>query len=99
MHGDLTPDRRIHATGGQARNLYAELARNLATRTNPEGAGLASMVERFIGQAQQEARAADGNVEDVIHQHLDKLSELVGGYDSPRWSRHTGAVTIRVTRA
>ena len=81
MHGDLTPDRRIHATGGQARNLYAELARNLATRTNPEGGGLASMVERFIGQAQQEARAADGNVEDVIHQHLDKLSELVGGYD------------------
>ena len=81
MHGDLTPDRRIHATGGQARNLYAELARNLATRTNPEGGGLASMVERFIGQAQQKARAADGNVEDVIHQHLDKLSELVGGYD------------------
>ena len=81
MHGDLTPDRRIHATGGQARNLYAELARNLATRTNPEGGGLASMVERFIGQAQQEARAADGNVEDVIHRHLDKLSELVGGYD------------------
>ena len=81
MHGDLTPDRRIHATGGQARNLYAELARNLATRTNPEGGGLASVVERFIGQAQQEARAADGNVEDVIHQHLDKLSELVGGYD------------------
>ena len=81
MHGDLTPDRRIHATGGQARNLYAELARNLATRTNPEGGGLAYVVERFIGQAQQEARAADGNVEDVIHQHLDKLSELVGGYD------------------
>ena len=81
MHGDFTPDRRIHATGGQARNLYAELARNLATRTNPEGGGLASVVERFIGQARQEARAADGNVEDIIHQHLDKLSELVGGYD------------------
>ena len=81
MHGDLTPDRRIHATDGQARNLYAELARNLATRTNPEGGGLASVVERFIGQAQQEARAADGNVEDVIHQHLNKMSELVGGYD------------------
>ena len=24
---DLSPDRRIHATGGQARSLYAELAR------------------------------------------------------------------------
>ena len=81
MHGDLTPDRRIYGTNGQARSLYAELARNLSTRTNPEGGGLASVVERFIGQAQQEARAADGNVEDVIHLHLNSLSELVGGYD------------------
>ena len=81
MHGDLTPDRRIYGTNGQARSLYAELARNLSTRTNPEGGGLASVVERFIGQAQKEARAADGNVEDVIHLHLNSLSELVGGYD------------------
>ena len=29
---DLSPDRRIHASGGQARNLYSELMRNLATR-------------------------------------------------------------------
>ena len=40
MHGDLTPDRRIFATGGQARSLYAELARNLSTRTNPDGVDL-----------------------------------------------------------
>src|SRR5690242_2667867 len=24
MHADLTPDRRLHATGNQARSLYAE---------------------------------------------------------------------------
>lgn len=35
MHADLNPDRRLHATGGQARSLYAELAKNLATRTKP----------------------------------------------------------------
>src|SRR3989304_3897374 len=29
---DLNPDRRLHATGGQARSLYAELARNLSPR-------------------------------------------------------------------
>ena len=80
MHGDLTPDRRIYATGGQARSLYAELARNLATRSSPEGGALASVVERFVGQAQHEARAKDANAEDVIHQHLNSLSELVGGY-------------------
>src|SRR3990170_1446118 len=38
---DLNPDRRLHATGGQARSLYAELTRNLSTRAKPEGGALA----------------------------------------------------------
>src|SRR3546814_4118069 len=33
---DLNPDRRLHASGGQARSLYAELMRNIATRTRSE---------------------------------------------------------------
>ena len=81
MHGDLTPDRRIFATGGQARSLYTELARNLSTRTNPDGGGLASVVERFIGEAQNKAREAGVETEAIIHEHLVSLSELVGGYD------------------
>lgn len=32
VHADLAPDRRLHATGGQARSLYAELMRNVSTR-------------------------------------------------------------------
>src|SRR5664279_483224 len=36
MHADLTSGRRLHATGGQARSLYVELAHNLATRASPE---------------------------------------------------------------
>jgi hypothetical protein len=81
MHADLTPDRRLHATGGQARTLYAELTRNLATRTSPEGGALASVVERFITSALQEARAANGTVQDTIDRRLASLAELVGGYD------------------
>ncbi len=27
MHADLNPDRRLHASGGQARSLYAELTK------------------------------------------------------------------------
>lgn len=81
MHGDLTPDRRIFATGGQARSLYTELTRNLSTRTNPDGGGLASIVERFIGEAQNKARNAGVGTEDIIQEHLGGLSELVGGYD------------------
>ena len=36
---DLNPDRRLHASGGQARSLYAELMRNLATRAKSDGGG------------------------------------------------------------
>lgn len=80
MHADLNPDRRLHATGGQARNLFVELARNTATRTAPEGGALAAVVERFVTRARQEA-GPDGNAEAVIHQRLAALSEMVGGYD------------------
>src|SRR5256885_1955486 len=45
---DLNPDRRLHASGGQARSLYAELMRNLSTRTKPDGGALAGIVEKFI---------------------------------------------------
>ncbi|MEP7026326.1 MAG: BREX system ATP-binding domain-containing protein, partial [Actinomycetota bacterium] len=37
VHADLSPDRRLHATGGQARALFAELMRNIATRAKPDG--------------------------------------------------------------
>lgn len=81
MHADLSPDRRLHATGGQARTLYAELAHNLATRTTPEGGGLASVVERFVSSALQQARSEERDVEEVLHARLERLSEMVGGYD------------------
>ena len=48
VSADLAPDRRLHATNGQARNLYAELMRNLSTRTKPDGGALQSIIERFI---------------------------------------------------
>lgn len=81
MHADLNPDRRLHATGGQARNLFAELARNTATRTAPEGGALAAVVERFVTRARQEADAQGADAESVIRQRLHALSEMVGGYD------------------
>jgi hypothetical protein len=78
---DMTPDRRIHATGGQARNLYAELMRNLSTRTKWDGGALPSVVERFVGTAVQESKENGNRVESIIQDRLQKLSEMVGGYD------------------
>ena len=81
MFADLAPDRRLHATGGQARGLYAELARNLSTRTKPDGGGLSNVVERFVSKAQQDANASDRSADEVISERLGHLEELTGGYD------------------
>jgi hypothetical protein len=80
-HADLTPDRRLHATGGQARSLYAELMLNLATRSKPEGGALPSIVERFIATAQGDAQKRGVSSESVINERLADLTEMVGGYD------------------
>src|SRR6202158_4470107 len=37
---DITTDRRLQGTGGQARALYAELMRNLSSKAKPEGGAL-----------------------------------------------------------
>ncbi|MDI1288869.1 MAG: ATP-binding protein [bacterium] len=81
VHADLSPDRRLHATGGQARSLYAELMRNMSTRSKPDGGAMGSVVERFITSALTEARASGANPEEIIRGRLADLSELTGGYD------------------
>jgi hypothetical protein len=80
-HADLTPDRRLHATSGQARSLYVELMQNLATRTKPEGGALPNIVERFVTLAVSEGRDREVDPEVVIRERLSHLSEMVGGYD------------------
>jgi len=81
MHADLNPDRRLHATGGQARSLYSELAKNMSTRTKPDGGAMQGIVEKFISQAKTEAKAAGTDSETVIRAHLAELTEMVNGYD------------------
>ena len=81
LSADLAPDRRIHATGGQARSLFAELTRNASTRTKPDGGALASVVERFVTQAIREAETVETAPDVVIRDKLGHLEELTGGYD------------------
>lgn len=81
VHADLSPTRRIHASQGQARNLYSELMRNLSTRTKPDGNALTSVVERFVSKAIQEAQVDGVPVSTVIEKRLSRLEEFVGGYD------------------
>ena len=80
MFADLAPDRRIHATGGQARRLYAEMTRNLSTRTRPDGGALVSVVERFVSTAHREAGDRDQPTGHVIREKLAHFEELTGGF-------------------
>ncbi|MCK4843289.1 MAG: ATP-binding protein [Methylococcales bacterium] len=81
INADLSPDRRLHASSGQARNLYSELMRNLSTRNKPDGNALISVVERFVTSASQKADDTERDVTTVIQERLSLLTELVGGYD------------------
>ncbi|MGH2342498.1 ATP-binding protein [Segnochrobactraceae bacterium EtOH-i3] len=81
VNADLAPDRRLHASGGQARNLYSELMRNLSTRTKPDGGALASIVERFIGDAHKAAKSSGREIAELIEERLAPLQDLVAGFD------------------
>ncbi|MBY5482088.1 ATP-binding protein [Rhizobium leguminosarum] len=78
---DLSPDRRIHASGGQARSLYAELARSLSTRTAPDGGALRNILESYIQKTSERARASGIPIETAIKEGLGDIREMVAGYD------------------
>lgn len=81
LQADLSPNRRIHATGGQARSLFSELVKNLATRNKPDGGALSSIIEKFISNCRNEATTKNMNPSQIIEENLSTLSELVNGYD------------------
>jgi hypothetical protein len=80
MHGDLAPNRRLDSSQGQARALYAELAKNLSTRAKPDGGAMRSVVERFVGSARKEADNSNSDTSEVISERLDHFKEKVGGF-------------------
>ncbi|HPA20591.1 MAG TPA: ATP-binding protein [Verrucomicrobiae bacterium] len=81
---DFTMERRLCATGGQARALYAELMANLATRTQPDGGALPSILAGWVSGLQHEVMGAGGSVGDVegrIAEQLRDLQTHVGGFE------------------
>ena len=77
MQADLGPDKRIHATGGQAQTLYSELVKSLATRAFPDGGALRSMIESFISDTAD--RAQRRPIVDAITARLAPLREMISG--------------------
>ena len=81
MTADLTPERRLFATDGQARSLFAELSRSTGTRTKPDGEALRSVVERFAGEIREQASNRGQSVRAILQERLEPLTEMVFGYD------------------
>lgn len=81
VHADFSPERRLVASAGQARNLYSELISNMSTRSRPDGNALPAIIEVFIGHCFQEAEASGETVKLVIHKKLSSLKDMVSGWD------------------
>lgn len=84
---DITTDRRLHGSNGQARALYAELMKNLASKARPDGNALVPVIEKWIGEVAQEIAAGGGDddtVENEILTRLRPLQDLVSGFDFAR---------------
>jgi hypothetical protein len=101
LHADMTPDRRLQATAGQARSLYQELVRNMSTRAKSDGGALPNVVERFVTSAVETASTRKVTPEVVIRERLAALTELLNGYDfadviACYWRGHdTGNETLK----
>ncbi len=81
LNADLSPERRLLGSGGQARSLYGELVSNMATRAKPDGQALASVVEKFVTSANEEAQSRSVNTNEIFNERFERLREMVGGYD------------------
>jgi hypothetical protein len=84
IQADMSMERRLHATGGEARALYSELARNLVTKAKPEGGALGNLCEGWISGLHYEVTQKGGQGEDVkkrIFEDLKCLQEHVGGFE------------------
>jgi hypothetical protein len=77
---DITTDRRLHGTGGQARALFAELMRNLASKSRPEGGALGPVLDKWISEVSQ-GLGEPSDVDDAIKERLRPLQEHVSGFE------------------
>lgn len=81
---DFSMERRLYATGGEARALYSELVRNIATKTQPDGGALPSILSAWISKVQHEVMTGGGTHEQVeakIGADLSDLQNHVGGFE------------------
>ncbi|MEP6672010.1 MAG: ATP-binding protein [Chthoniobacter sp.] len=81
---DFSMERRLYASGGEARGLYSELMRNMATKAQPDGGALPSVLSTWVSQVQHAVMSTGGTPEDVdrrIGEDLRDLQNHIGGFE------------------
>ena len=84
VQADMSMERRLQASGGEARALYSELVKNLAIKNKPDGGALRNLCEGWISTLQYEVTQSGGTQEDVkkrIFEDLKSLQDHVGGFE------------------
>jgi hypothetical protein len=81
LNADLAPNKRLHASEGQARTLFSELINSASTRTKKDGNALDNILERFITSMTEQAKSTGESVSYTINQCLIRVKDHVGGYD------------------
>lgn len=94
---DFTPERRLYGSDGKAVATYSELMNQLSIATSPEGNALPIILDKWISEVQTQVMQEKGygsvafddpqfikDVEQHIAQSVNKMDELVGGYDFAR---------------
>jgi P-loop Domain of unknown function (DUF2791) len=78
---DLDARCRLYGKGGEAAEFYRRLTASLSIKSQPDGNALATILERFIVRAEEEATRSGRTVDDVIQTLLEPLVGLVDGFD------------------
>lgn len=91
INADLSPDRRLYSSSGQAQALYRELVRSMSTATTPDGGALEELLDAF-----------DARVMSSDAPSFKELRRLPYGYDAitvvRRWHEAHNPVTDKEKR-
>ena len=85
---DLSPERRLHGSGGSGVATYRELMKNIATKASPDGSALSKMIARWVNGIKNEVASSgtigdelDKQVSSKIYSDLKEMEDFVGGFD------------------
>jgi len=81
VQADISPERRLHASGGQARSLYSELMKNMSAGAKRDGGALPGLLEKWVSDVEFNTRQTNGDLDQAIYTSLKPLQDYVSGYD------------------